>query len=253
MRQYSEPELVIPALKFMRDNPSGVTTTQLINHLIAVFHPSGHDMQIIVGRNDTYFSQKVRNLKSHNTLERKHLAEYRSVGRQGLWSITPKGLEYIEGIEIAVDDTQPEDIVSSLSNQGFGEATIEKEAEQDYSGLIIEEGSIDKRTTTQRNRSNKLREIAISEFKKQHGGELFCVVCGFNFHDAYGEIGKDFIEIHHLEPMHLMDIEGEQITIDEALKKVATVCPNCHRMIHRIKEKMLSIDKVRSLLGKNVC
>lgn len=251
MTEYSEPELVIPALKFMRDNPSGVTTTQLINHLIDTLQPSGHDMEILEGRNDTYFSQKVRNLKSHNTFERHNWAEYKQIDNTGVWEITPEGLEHLEGIELVVDDSQPEDIVSSLSNQGFSSSTIEKESAKDYSGLIIEEGSIDKRTTTQRNRSSKLREIALSEFKKQHNGQLFCVVCGFNFHNTYGEIGKDFIEIHHLEPMHLMDIEGEQTTLEEAIKKVATVCPNCHRMIHRVKEKMLSVEEVKSLLGKS--
>lgn len=251
MTEYSESELVIPGLKCMRDNPGGVTTTQLINHLIDTLQPSGHDMEILAGRNDTYFSQKVRNLKSHNTFRRRDLAEYDSIGRQGFWRIRPNGLSLLDNIELIVDDSQPEDIVSSLSNQGFSSNTIEKESDKDYSGLIIEEGSIDKRTTTQRNRSNKLRGIAISEFKKQHNGELLCVVCGFNFHSTYGEIGKDFIEIHHLEPMHLMDIEGEQTTLEEAIKKIVTVCPNCHRMIHRVKEKMLSVAEVQSLLGKS--
>jgi predicted HNH restriction endonuclease len=231
----------------MKDNPKGVTTSQLIKHLIDVMHPSGHDMEIISGRHDTYFSQKVRNLKSHNTFTKKNLAEYKSIGKQGLWKITRDGINYLEGIEIVVDDSQPEDIVTSLSNQGFNSKTIEKEAEKNYSGLIIEEGSLDKRTTAQRNRSSKLREIAISEFKKQHEGQLYCVACGFNFLKTYGELGKDFIEIHHGEPMHLMDIEGEKITIAEALKKIFTVCPNCHRMIHR-GSAMLSIDELKTML-----
>ena len=251
MTEYSEPELVIPALKFMRDNANGVTTTQLIDHLMDVLQPTGHNMQILEGRKDTYFSQKVRNLKSHNTFEKHNWARYRKLGKRGVWTITPDGVQHLESIEIVVDDGRPEDIVSSLTNQGFSSATIEKEAQQDYSGVIIEEGSVDKRTITQRNRSNKLREIAINEFKKQHNGSLFCVACGFDFLKTYGEIGKDFIEIHHLQPMHLMDIEGEQATIEEALENLKTVCSNCHRMIHRVKEKMLSIEEVQELLNKN--
>ncbi len=46
-----------------------------------------------------------------------------------------------------------------------------------------------------------------------------------------------------------MDIEGAKITVDKALRKIATVCPNCHRMIHRTKEGMLSIEDVKALLG----
>ena len=40
MTRHSEPELVIPALQFIRDNPTGVTTTDIKKHLIATVHPS---------------------------------------------------------------------------------------------------------------------------------------------------------------------------------------------------------------------
>ncbi len=195
---YTESDLIAPALRFMKQNPNGVTTSDLIKHLIDVLKPSGHDKEIIPGRKDSYFSQKVRNLKSHNTLEKHNWAEYEKVGKNGIWRLTPAGTQHLDEIEMAFDDTQPEDILSSLSNQGFSRKIIQKEAKKDYSGLIIEEGSIDNRTTTQRNRSNKLREIAISEFKRKNNGRLFCIVCGFDFYETYGKIGKDFIEIHHL-------------------------------------------------------
>ena len=48
-----------------RPRGGGITTTKLIETLIDEFAPEGHDAQIIDGRNDTYFSQKVRNLVSH--------------------------------------------------------------------------------------------------------------------------------------------------------------------------------------------
>lgn len=32
-------------------------------------------------------------------------------------------------------------------------------------------------------------------------GKLECEVCGFDFHDAYGERGKGFIECHHVRPL----------------------------------------------------
>lgn len=94
MPEYSEPELIIPALQFIRDNP-GTTTTEIKEHLINVLHPSGHDADILQGRSDTHFSQKVRNLKSHNTLTKHNWVEYQRVGRNGVWTITPEGLEYL--------------------------------------------------------------------------------------------------------------------------------------------------------------
>ena len=63
-----ERDLIIPALRAAAASPGGeITTTRLIETLIDEFAPEGHDAQIIDGRNDTYFSQKVRNLISHRT------------------------------------------------------------------------------------------------------------------------------------------------------------------------------------------
>jgi len=93
--EYSEAELIIPALQFIRDNLDGVTTTELIEHLANAFNPTGHDMQILQGRQDTYFSQKVRNLKSHNTLTDTGWADYRRILGNGLWTITSRGLQYL--------------------------------------------------------------------------------------------------------------------------------------------------------------
>ena len=95
MTEYSEPELITPALQFIRDNPNGVTTTEMIDHLIRVLHPSGYDMELLAGRNDTHFSQKVRNLKSHDTLTNTGLANYQRIRNNGLWTITPLGIQYL--------------------------------------------------------------------------------------------------------------------------------------------------------------
>lgn len=239
---YTESNLIIPALQFMKENPQGVTTSQLIAYLTEVLKPAGHDIDIISGRKDTYFSQKVRNLKCHNTLTKGNLANYHREGGKGIWEITFAGLKHLGEIE-------PDGGVSSLSRQGFEPEDIEKETKNDYYGTIIEEGALDNRTVTQRARSDKLREIAIEQFKEMHNGKVFCVVCGFEFFKAYGEIGKDFIELHHVKLVHLMDIEGESMNIEQALRNVATVCSNCHRMIHRKQGKMLSIDELRASLS----
>jgi hypothetical protein len=66
--QYSERELVLPTLAFLDQAPAGLTTSDLIALLTEAMEPDGHDAEIINGRQDTYFSQKVRNLISHRTL-----------------------------------------------------------------------------------------------------------------------------------------------------------------------------------------
>ena len=60
-----ERDLVIPALRAAATNGGDITMTELIEVLTEEFEPSGIDAEILDGRNDTYFSQKVRNLISH--------------------------------------------------------------------------------------------------------------------------------------------------------------------------------------------
>ena len=45
-----------------------------------------------------------------------------------------------------------------------------------------------------------------------------------------------------------MDIAGNKQKLGEAIKKVVPLCSNCHRMIHRNINKMLSIEELKALL-----
>ena len=61
-----ERDLIIPALSAAAARPGGyISTTDLIRELQQYFQPSGEDAEILNNRNDTKFSQIVRNLKSH--------------------------------------------------------------------------------------------------------------------------------------------------------------------------------------------
>ncbi|AZU62566.1 HNH endonuclease [Neobacillus mesonae] len=88
----------------------------------------------------------------------------------------------------------------------------------------------------ERNPENRKKAIEI------HG--LNCVACGFNFEEIYGERGKDFIEVHHVNPLNTI---GEEVVIDPE-KDLVPVCSNCHRMIHRRKDDVLSVDELKFLL-----
>lgn len=240
---YSEPDLIIPALIELKNSPNGLTTTQLIARLRGWLKPSGHDIEIIDGRKDDYFSQKVRNLKSHDTLTRRGLATYEN----GIWKITEKGRDYIK--ENFEDEKNA--LSESLEKQGFEKEEIRKEAEKDFAGVIIEEGALERRSVNQRKRSDKLRRLAIEKHRKDNNGKLPCIACGFDFGEKYGEYGRDIIEIHHKEVLHQMDIEGSKQKIEEALKKVAPLCSNCHRVVHRKREEMLSIEELRGVIKKD--
>ena len=98
MTKHSEPELVIPALQFIRNNPAGVTTTDIKEHIIATLHPSGEDMDLLQGRSDPKITQIVRNLKSHDTLTKHGWVHYQRIRGNGFWTITPRGRQYLRGM-----------------------------------------------------------------------------------------------------------------------------------------------------------
>jgi 5-methylcytosine-specific restriction protein A len=97
-------------------------------------------------------------------------------------------------------------------------------------------------------RAHIARERNASIIKKKRNqvlaetGTLKCEVCNFDFFETYGEIGKDFCEVHHLTPLHKSD--GLTKT---KISDLAIVCSNCHRMLHR-DTPMSSIEK----LSKNM-
>ena len=93
MTQYSEHELVLPALALLDRYEAGLTTSDLIRELTTILKPDGSDADILAGRNDTYFSQKVRNLVSHRTLAEPGFETYDATRQHH--SITPAGRRYL--------------------------------------------------------------------------------------------------------------------------------------------------------------
>lgn len=73
-----------------------------------------------------------------------------------------------------------------------------------------------------------------------------CSVCGFDFETTYGELGRGFIHIHHVTP--ISDKDGiYEVNIE---KDLFPVCPNCHAMLHRVKNRTLSIEELRQIMQK---
>lgn len=74
----------------------------------------------------------------------------------------------------------------------------------------------------ERSRANRAIAILL------HG--TACAVCGFDFEKIYGDIGGGYIEVHHLLPVHLMEMPGPVNPSTD----LVPLCSNCHRMAHRI-------------------
>jgi len=99
MPRISENELILPALKLLKEAENQtLTTSQLKELLRKKCHPSDEDLNILLNRSDDKFSQKARNLKSHDTLQNTGYATYtpRQQGqRSGTFTLTPQGNEYL--------------------------------------------------------------------------------------------------------------------------------------------------------------
>ena len=78
----------------------------------------------------------------------------------------------------------------------------------------------------------------------QHHGYK-CSVCEFSFEDMYGDMGVNYIHVHHIIPVSELKQEYEL----DPVKDLAPVCPNCHSIIHRFKPA-LSIKELKEQIRR---
>lgn len=87
-------------------------------------------------------------------------------------------------------------------------------------------------------RSAKARDACIAK----HGYK--CVACSFDFEFVYGGLGKNYIHVHHIVPLH--KIKREYILNPET--DLVPLCPNCHAMVHR-NTPALTIEELKECLA----
>jgi 5-methylcytosine-specific restriction enzyme A len=112
-------------------------------------------------------------------------------------------------------------------------------------GEDSEEGRLLTRTHIVRERDPKLTAKKREQVLKQ-SGHLLCEICGFNFHEKYGERGLGFIECHHIKPLSQLTPGEKTRTSDLSL-----VCSNCHKMIHRVKP-WLTVDELKAVTKTSI-
>ncbi|MBE2217886.1 MAG: HNH endonuclease [Ignavibacteria bacterium] len=71
-----------------------------------------------------------------------------------------------------------------------------------------------------------------------------CQICGFDFEEKYGDIGKGFIHVHHKVDISTI---GKEYEVDFK-KDLIPVCPNCHAMLHK-RKPAYSIDDLKQLIN----
>lgn len=248
-QRISERDLVIPALYCIRESPSQeLTTTELQQCLRELLRPSGKDLEILEGRRDDKFSQKVRNLRSHKTLEQRGLCTY----ADGNWRLTDLGRDIAESntpfLQYLLENGFDYQVISTTLDEITPEQVSDIPRVPDYfdENLVIIEGRRQRSSQQVYTRSVALREQAIKYYSQD--GQIRCHACGFDFGRFYGAHGEGFIEIHHKQPIVAYTQADVEKTIKDALNNIVPLCSNCHRMIHRNRERMLTVDELIRLI-----
>lgn len=163
------------------------------------------------------------------------------------WRITKNGEKHFDELCLEALSTVS---FKHLSNQAF--LTIESiinndkilnQVNEDLESLKHEEeyfeGPKSKRYSTYHERNPKLRSKAILL------NGLECMICGFDFFKAYGERGRNYIEVHHKKPIS----ELKETTKIDPKEDMIVVCANCHRIIHRKKDNILDLEQIRNIIN----
>ncbi len=117
----------------------------------------------------------------------------------------------------------------------------------DYFPELIDENldlyeGVKKQVTVNKYERNPIARARCVEF---HG--YCCMACGFDFRKVYGDVGKEFIHVHHIKPLHTIN---ENYRIDYQ-KDLIPVCPNCHAMLHRrLNGTKLTIEELKERIKK---
>ena len=139
------------------------------------------------------------------------------------WKLTPKGVEAARTLQPSSAPTESQ-VAADLDAFAQEEAALE--------GLRSE------RLVAHFERNPKLRAAAIAI----HG--TTCLACNFSFAAIYGSRGNDYIEVHHLVPVSRMT---EPSTVNPRTD-MTVLCSNCHRMVHRSRDKPLSLQELVDLV-----
>jgi 5-methylcytosine-specific restriction protein A len=112
-------------------------------------------------------------------------------------------------------------------------------APEELSAGSYEEGSVTRVLVNRYERDLPARAACIAH----HG--MTCVVCGFNFEQCYGTLGRDFIHVHHVREISTL---GAGYKVDPVVD-LKPLCANCHSMAHR-RRPALTPEQLRRWLRR---
>lgn len=129
------------------------------------------------------------------------------------------------------------------NEQDYDSFIAEEVQEYDNNILLLKEGVLKQIVVNAYERNPRARKACIDYY-----GTYKCQICDFDFEKEYGELGKNFIHVHHIKPLSKIKSGYEVNPINDLIP----VCPNCHSMLHRKANgnEELSISELKKLLKK---
>lgn len=109
-----------------------------------------------------------------------------------------------------------------------------KLAEEVEPGSVYSEGAVSRILVNRYERDKNARAACINYYGPR------CDVCQLLLEDFYGNIARDFIHVHHLQPVSEL---GSNYQVDP-IKDLRPVCPNCHAVLHR-RDPPYSLEEMR--------
>ncbi len=160
-----------------------------------------------------------------------------------------KGMESYSKLDEAVFNEYYENLIELRDvAEGIRKITLSSDYSANVSSIETDENEENVREGKVLYKMHKVRERDRKIVAKKKAkvlslnGKLECECCGFDFEKTYGELGKGYIECHHIVPLNRFNDSK-----DTKLEDLALVCSNCHRMLHsRISE--VSVSDLRKLL-----
>jgi 5-methylcytosine-specific restriction protein A len=101
-----------------------------------------------------------------------------------------------------------------------------------------EEGAGEQALLTRHERSRINRALCLA----YHGYD--CTVCRLNLYERYGEAARQFIHVHHLNP-----VATAGILKPDPIRDMVPLCPNCHAVAHR-QNPPFTIQELQEMLQK---
>lgn len=123
-----------------------------------------------------------------------------------------------------------------ITNYSLALNTLQDERIEENT-ITYKEGSIKQLTVNAYERNPQARQKCL-----EHWG-YSCQCCGFNFEQAYGDLGKEYIHVHHKKALY--EIKEEYIL--DPISDLIPVCANCHAMLHR-KNPPLRIEDLKEII-----